>query len=783
MSNGSPQHDGQQQGQPGYRYGEYNEYGEFVEYPEYGTEGGGYPTGDYGTYGHGHDYGQAQQAQQTQRHQQAAPHSYPQQHGAYPSYPTGGWGGESDADATAFVQLPTGPLPPPGAPADAWGPLAAPGTGRGAYTPPPLDPNEVAGHGGGHHQPPAAQYGAPVAADEGPATGQWAMPFGEGTTLGGGWSPTAYEEYAQQYEQRSPQGVEDVPGSGSGQHPVPGAEPGGDDAHGHGDGRGPGQGPGPGPGQGPGQGPGGLPTGQGAAAALAGSHEARTRRPLGTRGGAAADETEPIGNTGQFSFPAAPQQSQPPEPAVEAHYAEAHARRRIQVPSEDRHDVPEPAEAYAQPPQPSKQPPGAPGTHEDGAASATPAENTAVETENVSAETPEERSAETPESASGPGAGPGSAPAGDTEAQDEGKGDQEEEEAPPRPRFPTVRSGLPFTPSTPSRGTTIPETESAPEAEPARPEAEPEPAGEPAEAAEAEEPATDDEHDSAEELDEHGEHGEHDDEPERPARTGPSDPELSEEPPLELAPELGGDHPHISYVLHVNSVDRPVNDAWIGESLLYVLRERLGLAGAKDGCSQGECGACSVQVDGRLVASCLVPAATAAGSEIRTVEGLAADGVPSDVQRALAESGAVQCGFCVPGLAMTVHDLLEGNHAPSELETRKAICGNLCRCSGYRGVLDAVRAVVEERAETAEREQAAAEAEAEAEAEAYEQGAYQESGYEQGAYEQGAYEQPGYGQGAYDQAAYDQGGVHIPQQQGPHRPGPDGRYPQQGGAV
>ncbi|MGW7430022.1 2Fe-2S iron-sulfur cluster-binding protein [Streptomyces sp. NPDC054861] len=157
------------------------------------------------------------------------------------------------------------------------------------------------------------------------------------------------------------------------------------------------------------------------------------------------------------------------------------------------------------------------------------------------------------------------------------------------------------------------------------------------------------------------------------------------------------EHPHTSYVLRVNGADRPVTDSWIGESLLYVLRERLGLAGAKDGCSQGECGACNVQVDGRLVASCLVPAATAAGSEVRTVEGLATDGEPSDVQRALARCGAVQCGFCVPGMAMTVHDLLEGNHAPTELETRQALCGNLCRCSGYRGVLDAVQEVVAER--------------------------------------------------------------------------------------
>ncbi|MFJ8646962.1 (2Fe-2S)-binding protein [Streptomyces sp. NPDC093546] len=171
------------------------------------------------------------------------------------------------------------------------------------------------------------------------------------------------------------------------------------------------------------------------------------------------------------------------------------------------------------------------------------------------------------------------------------------------------------------------------------------------------------------------------------------------------------EHPHVSYVLRVNGTDRPVSEAWIGESLLYVLRERLGLAGAKDGCSQGECGACNVQVDGRLVASCLVPAATAAGSEVRTVEGLAVNGEPSDVQRALAKCGAVQCGFCIPGMAMTVHDLLEGNHAPTELETRQALCGNLCRCTGYRGVLDAVREVAAERAASAA---AAAEAAAEA---------------------------------------------------------------------
>ncbi|MEU8702220.1 2Fe-2S iron-sulfur cluster-binding protein [Streptomyces sp. NPDC048680] len=182
-----------------------------------------------------------------------------------------------------------------------------------------------------------------------------------------------------------------------------------------------------------------------------------------------------------------------------------------------------------------------------------------------------------------------------------------------------------------------------------------------------------------------------------PDSMGPdaSDPDATDPDAVEAAPlDLPSEHPSASYLLHVNGADRPVTDAWIGESLLYVLRERLGLAGAKDGCSQGECGACNVQVDGRLVASCLVPAATAAGSEVRTVEGLAVNGEPSDVQRALADCGAVQCGFCIPGMAMTVHDLLEGNHAPSELETRQALCGNLCRCSGYRGVLDAVNEVI-----------------------------------------------------------------------------------------
>ncbi|WP_371481267.1 2Fe-2S iron-sulfur cluster-binding protein [Kitasatospora sp. NBC_00315] len=175
--------------------------------------------------------------------------------------------------------------------------------------------------------------------------------------------------------------------------------------------------------------------------------------------------------------------------------------------------------------------------------------------------------------------------------------------------------------------------------------------------------------------------------------------------PFDQAPPVSAEmRPCASYTLRVNGFERPVTDAWIGESLLYVLRERLGLAGAKDGCEQGECGACSVQVDGQLVAGCLVPAALAADSEINTVEGLSAGGAASDVQQALAESGAVQCGYCTPGMAMAVHDLLQRNHRPSEVEARQALCGNLCRCTGYRGVLAAVQNVAEARAAESEQD-------------------------------------------------------------------------------
>jgi carbon-monoxide dehydrogenase small subunit len=145
------------------------------------------------------------------------------------------------------------------------------------------------------------------------------------------------------------------------------------------------------------------------------------------------------------------------------------------------------------------------------------------------------------------------------------------------------------------------------------------------------------------------------------------------------------------YVLTVNGRDHPVHDAWLGESLLWVLRERLGLPGSKNACEQGECGSCSVRVDGSLVCACLVLAAAAVGRDIRTVESLGHDGALSIVQRAFLDAGAVQCGFCTPGLVMAVEDLLERERSPGELQIREAISGNLCRCTGYGRILEAIR--------------------------------------------------------------------------------------------
>ena len=151
------------------------------------------------------------------------------------------------------------------------------------------------------------------------------------------------------------------------------------------------------------------------------------------------------------------------------------------------------------------------------------------------------------------------------------------------------------------------------------------------------------------------------------------------------------------YRLRVNGAEHDVADAWIGENLLYVLRERLGLPGAKAACEQGECGSCSVLVDGVLVCSCLVLAAAAVGRDVTTVEGLEPDGSLTDVQQAFVDEGAVQCGFCTPGLIVAVHDLLDHSPAPGELEVREALSGNICRCTGYGRILAAVETVARRR--------------------------------------------------------------------------------------
>src|SRR5215211_3694420 len=150
----------------------------------------------------------------------------------------------------------------------------------------------------------------------------------------------------------------------------------------------------------------------------------------------------------------------------------------------------------------------------------------------------------------------------------------------------------------------------------------------------------------------------------------------------------------------VNSEQRHADDVWEGESLLYLLRERLGLPGSKNACEQGECGSCTVYLDGLPVCACLVAAGQAEGREVITVEGLATHEAGQDadserlepVQEAFVETGAVQCGFCTPGLVVTVHDLLARQANPSDDEIREALAGNLCRCTGYEKILAAVAA-------------------------------------------------------------------------------------------
>jgi aerobic carbon-monoxide dehydrogenase small subunit len=142
--------------------------------------------------------------------------------------------------------------------------------------------------------------------------------------------------------------------------------------------------------------------------------------------------------------------------------------------------------------------------------------------------------------------------------------------------------------------------------------------------------------------------------------------------------------------LRVNGEERET-EIWEGESLLFALRERLALPGSKNACEQGECGSCSVLLDGTLVCACLVLAAQADGHDLVTVEGLAENGRLHPVQEAFAETGAVQCGFCTPGLIVATADLLERNPDPTDDEIREALSGNLCRCTGYAKIFDAVR--------------------------------------------------------------------------------------------
>jgi carbon-monoxide dehydrogenase small subunit len=160
----------------------------------------------------------------------------------------------------------------------------------------------------------------------------------------------------------------------------------------------------------------------------------------------------------------------------------------------------------------------------------------------------------------------------------------------------------------------------------------------------------------------------------------------------------------------INGEQRQADDVWPGESLLYVLRERLGLPGAKNACEQGECGSCTVYLDGLPVCACLVAAGQAQGRAVVTVEGLApggrqargeatlseSGGALDRVQRAFVTAGAVQCGFCTPGLIVAVHDLLARTPQPADPDIREALAGNLCRCTGYEKIMDAVRLAASE---------------------------------------------------------------------------------------
>ena len=140
----------------------------------------------------------------------------------------------------------------------------------------------------------------------------------------------------------------------------------------------------------------------------------------------------------------------------------------------------------------------------------------------------------------------------------------------------------------------------------------------------------------------------------------------------------------------VNNERRQVDGVWEGESLLYVLRERMGLPGSKNACEQGECGSCTVYLDGQTVCACLVAAGQVEGREVVTVEGLGSAAELDPVQQAFLDAGAVQCGFCTPGLIVATHELLARDAEPSTVHIREALAGNLCRCTGYESIIAAV---------------------------------------------------------------------------------------------
>jgi carbon-monoxide dehydrogenase small subunit len=148
------------------------------------------------------------------------------------------------------------------------------------------------------------------------------------------------------------------------------------------------------------------------------------------------------------------------------------------------------------------------------------------------------------------------------------------------------------------------------------------------------------------------------------------------------------------FELTVNGSKHQVKDSFLGASLLSVLRDHIGMTGSKGACEEGECGSCSVLLDGNLVCSCLVLAASVTQSSIVTIEGL---GGATDVQQAFVECGAIQCGFCSPGLVMATTNLLDRNPDPDVDDVREALAGNLCRCTGYGRILDAVQVAVDGR--------------------------------------------------------------------------------------